>query len=203
MGYILTSFAPRHGLDFFNHLHHHFLACPHPLLIPASLTELVLEGRMMSIAEALGALKDIEWHTGFTALGNIAELPNKVIEPRPINYQGLVKKLGEVHAYYLICQTAIRASKFAIQSHLKHLKRLDICLPDEKLREYSEMLSDRLEYILNCAENALVYKNFTSRLQAQQAVVRSQTIQTCKTLTDIFFGYSTSLRKQTLKSTSA
>jgi hypothetical protein len=167
-GYILTDCDFDSGFDFFNHLHHQFLACPHPLLIPVSLTELTLESMMERIGSANIMLQEVERETGFSAI------PSKNVEPRTRNYQVLVRKLGEGHAYYSACQTGVTAIKLAIQSHIKHLERLDTCLAykrQELLKRHSLRLSDRLEYTLSSVEHALVHGNIANRLQSQQAVV--------------------------------
>jgi hypothetical protein len=171
-GYILTDFDFDSGFDFVNHLHHQFLACPHPLLIPVSITELALESMMERIGSANIMLQEVERETGFSAI------PTKSVEPRTKNYQVLVRRLGEGHAYYSTCQTGVTAIKLAIQSHIKHLERLDTSLPDERqemLEGHSERLSDRLEYALSSVEHALVHGNISNRLQSQQAVVRATT----------------------------
>jgi hypothetical protein len=79
---------------------------------------------------------------------------------------------------YSTYQTGVTAIELAIQSHIKHLERLDTSLPDERqemLEGHSERLSDRLEYALSSVEHALVHGNISNRLQSQQAVVRATT----------------------------
>ena len=167
-GCIRTSFHYANAPMIFTHIRDQFLACPHPLLIPVLMTELDCHSAMANILYSETNLIEIEQETGFTA---IDDRSNK---PKTRNYQPLIKKMGDVHAYYSRYQTVILSAKLATQSHMKQLQRLDQCLPDEakqKLARYSMRLSDRLDYLLSSVEHAALHANIPTRLQSQQAVV--------------------------------
>lgn len=126
-------------------LHYQFLALLHPLLIPVSMIELGLESAIDGSKFAHEALRHIERATGFSAQANVGQmLTDDGRLQKTMSYQSMARKLVELQSFYLVSEATLTAAKFALQSHLKHLKRLDTRLADEKWRKISLQMSDRL-----------------------------------------------------------
>ncbi|CAG8956244.1 hypothetical protein HYFRA_00003624 [Hymenoscyphus fraxineus] len=166
MGYMVASKCFVAGLNYFEKVQYQYSACAHPLLIPIAILELMLENMIISIEGENQSLTTIERETGFSAMS----LDEKKVE----NWQPLVRKLGEVHTYYLNYQTGVKTIQMAAGSHLKHLDVLYRSLPEERrerLKSQTLKLGERLEYLSSAADHAAVYGNMLNRLQAQQLVL--------------------------------
>lgn len=127
---------------------------------------------MLLIKEFFDDLKDIEQQTGFTNYTSDTTIASK--DNANTNYQVLIRTLGELHTLYLNNQTSL----FAFQKCLKYLQGklilLDRNLPDERmkmLKRQSVDLRARMEFLSSTLEHAVIYGNFQTRLQAQQAVL--------------------------------
>jgi hypothetical protein len=176
MGYIFTDVDYDDDLGFLDNMHRQFLACPHPLLLQVLINEIALEMEVNQIVSRNDELNDMETRTGFSHKERFSNKRrmSKVVDLNTNDYQELVTRVGEEQSYFLASLVALRAIEMAIQSHLKHLRRLETNLPEktlEVLKRPSIQLNDRLEYILSSLEHALVHGNVDYRYKSLQTVV--------------------------------
>lgn len=130
------------------------------------------EHAMLLIKEFFDDLKDIEQQTGFTNYTSDTTIASKA--NANTNYQVLIRTLGELHTLYLNNQTSL----FAFQKCLKYLQAklllLDGQMPGDRmkmLKRQSTDLKSRMEFLSSSLDHAVIYGNFQTRLQAQQAVL--------------------------------
>ena len=144
-----------------------FVECSHPLLIPQTMYELTLQFTNSQLSDCDKGLANIEAKTGFGV---------RKATPEQIDYQVLVRTLGEKQSWMLYSKATLLAVKFSFNFICQKLRSLN----EDLAREYRErletpaaVLNERAEYILSSLEHAEAYGGLEQRMQSQQTVVSS------------------------------
>ena len=151
----------------FSYIPTQFLACPHPILLPILLIEQTVFERFGDADGATAELEQVEQLTGFTF--------NVKKKKEETELQGIVRKLGETHAYYSTIETSLQMLKLALTMFKQKLEYMDSAIfPDAmkgQLSRYVPRLRDRIEYLESTLEHSILHGNIQTRLQAQQQVL--------------------------------
>jgi hypothetical protein len=145
-----------------------FIKCSHPLLLPLLTVELAFETKVWQLSEAQNNLGEIENKTGYSI---------SIVEDEwtpPSDYRGLVRRLGQAQSQLHLALATISTARFAAEFIRQKLRHLNQVLSEEcqgKLKISSQMLDERVEFLLSSIEHAHLYNNLKERMQSQQSVV--------------------------------
>jgi hypothetical protein len=163
--YIHLSNIPLHS---FAKMPAQFIECSHPLLLPLLAIELAFETKVWQLSAAQKDLREIEKNTGYSAIFGEDECTP------PSDYRGLVRKLGQAQSQLYLALSTISTAQLSAKFIRQKLQYLNQVLPEEcqrKLKISSEMLDERVEFLLSNIEHACLYNNIKERMQSQQTVV--------------------------------
>ncbi|KAB8270699.1 hypothetical protein BDV30DRAFT_214742 [Aspergillus minisclerotigenes] len=157
-------------LHYFDKLISQFSACSHPLLLPLIAVEITFElTACLLLRPALITLREIEGQTGYDINAHGDDKINLSDDLR-----ALIQRLGDGQSKLFSALSTIRSARLSTEFIQRKLRHLNKVLPDEvkgRLEHPSDLLEERIEYLLSNMENALLYEGITERMETQQTVV--------------------------------
>lgn len=160
-------------LHWFDKLPSQFSACSHPLLLPLIAVEITFElTACLLLRPALITLREIEGQTGYDINAHEDDKINLSDDLR-----ALIQRLGGGQSKLFSALSTIRSARLSTEFIQRKLRHLNKVLPDEvkgRLEHPSDLLEERIEYLLSNMENALLYEGITERMETQQIVVGLQ-----------------------------
>ncbi|KAL3487814.1 hypothetical protein BJX62DRAFT_240650 [Aspergillus germanicus] len=158
-------------LESFDTIQSQYSTCSHPLFLLLLPLEISVELTIYrNLTKVEFALREIEGETGYVL--------NPTAEHAGLQATGdlieLIERLGAAQSRMNFSFSNLRAARRSIEFIQQKLRHLNKSLPDEaraKLDQPSQMLEERIEFLLSTIENALDYLALKERMETQQSVV--------------------------------
>ncbi|KAL7939061.1 hypothetical protein V8C35DRAFT_290078 [Trichoderma chlorosporum] len=153
---------------YFEKMPEQFISCSHPLLLPLLAIEVTFEIKVGHLANSTRQLDSIESRTGHGLIISGSESDN------PSDYRALVKELSKSQSELYLALATISASRISTRFIERKVQLLSRDVPVElqkKLVPLKPILDERIEWLLNNMEHALIMDGMKERMEAQQTVI--------------------------------
>jgi hypothetical protein len=144
-----------------------FAKCPHPLLVPIFIHELLLHHLIQNLDFLHRSLRHTEAKTGFSDYG--MELGGS----RDRDYGSEIERLGCISDGFANDQVRVNNARIVNEFIRLQLSSIDKWLPEHhrRLAPYTTALYERSEFLWSTIQHMKMYRGLEMRLQSRQSVV--------------------------------